>query len=133
MSQQSPKASVDPVKVEQPNPEAPKPEVNKAEEPQKDGPKPADNNVQSKDVVGDSANKEEPKKEVQAQPVPAQPAPVQNEEGVLEAQMKKQETQDDAEIKAIKEKMTTLKNQQPAPEKKDEMIKHLLARLQLAE
>jgi hypothetical protein len=30
---------------------------------------------------------------------------------VLEAQMKKQEAQDDAEIKAIKEKMTTLKNQ----------------------
>ena len=133
MSQQSPKASVDPVKVEQPHPEAPKPEVNKAEELQKDGPKPADNNAQPKDVVGDSANKEDPKKEVPAQPVPAQPAPVQNEEGVLEAQMKKQETQDDAEIKAIKEKMTTLKNQQPAPEKKDEMIKHLLARLQLAE
>lgn len=29
--------------------------------------------------------------------------------------------------------MTKLKDQQPAPEKKDEMIKHLLARLQLAE
>ena len=133
MSQQSPKASVDPLKVEQPHPEAPKPEVHMEEEPHKDGAKPADNAAHPKDVVGDSAHKEEPKKEVPAQPVPAQPAPAQNEEGQLEAQMKKQETQDDAEIKAIKEKMTTLKNQQPAPEKKDEMIKHLLARLQLAE
>lgn len=47
--------------------------------------------------------------------------------------MTKQEKEDDADIKAIKEKMNKLKDQQPAPEKKDEMIKHLLARLQLAE
>ena len=47
--------------------------------------------------------------------------------------MTKQEKEDDADIKAIKEKMSKLKDQQPAPEKKDEMIKHLLARLQLAE
>ena len=47
--------------------------------------------------------------------------------------MTKQEKEDDADIRAIKEKMNKLKDQQPAPEKKDEMIKHLLARLQLAE
>lgn len=51
-----------------------------------------------------------PKKDAPAPPLPA-PAPPNNEEGVLEAQMTKQETQDDAEIKAIKEKMTKLKDQ----------------------
>lgn len=132
MSQQSPKANVDPHKVEQPHPEAPKPEAHKAEEQKAEAPHKEEAHAADthpKDVIGDSAHKEEHKEVPPAQ----QPAPVHNEEGVLEAQMKKQETQDDAEIKAIKEKMTKLKDQQPAPEKKDEMIKHLLARLQLAE
>jgi hypothetical protein len=52
----------------------------------------ADKEAHPKDVVGDSANKDEKKKEAPAQPVPAQPAPAQNLEGVLEAQMTKQET-----------------------------------------
>lgn len=78
MSQQSPKANVDPHKVEQqPHPEAPKAEVHKTEEPHKDGPPAAD--THPKDVVGDSAHKEEHKE------APVQPAPAHNEEGVLEA------------------------------------------------
>ena len=72
MSQQSPQKSVDPLKVEQPHPEAPKAEPHKEEEPHKDGPNAADNGAHPKDVVGDSAHKDEPKKEVPAQPAPAQ-------------------------------------------------------------
>ena len=68
MSQQSPQKSVDPLKVE---PEAPKAEPHKEEEPQKDGTNAADNGAQPKDVVGDSAQKDEPKKEAPAQPAPA--------------------------------------------------------------
>ena len=52
----------------------------------------ADKEAHPKDVVGESPNKDENKKEAPAQPVPAQPAPPQNVEGVLEAQMTKQET-----------------------------------------
>lgn len=96
MSQQSPKASVDPLKVEEkPNPEAPmtdakKPEPNKEEAKKADGP--ANDSANTKDVVGDSAQKEEHKETPpQPQPQPA-PAPPQNEEVALEAQMSKQET-----------------------------------------
>lgn len=121
MSQQSPKATVDPHKVE----EAPKAEPHKDEAKKADGPHAADDAAHPKDAVGESAHKED-HKDAPPQPAPAQP---HTEEHALEAQMSKQETQDDADIKAIKEKMTKLKDQQPAPEKKDEMIKHLLARL----
>ncbi len=106
MSQESPKATVNPPKVEDKpqNPEPPKPDVKNPDPPKEDKNAEPTDSADPKDVVGEPV----PKKD--APPLPA-PAPPNNEEGVLEAQMTKQETQDDAEIKAIKEKMTKLKDQ----------------------
>jgi len=47
--------------------------------------------------------------------------------------MKKQELEDDADLKALKEKLVKLKETQPPSEKKDELIKHLMSRLTQAE
>lgn len=47
--------------------------------------------------------------------------------------MQKQEAEDDADLKALKEKLKKLKDTQPPSEKKDELIKHLMSRLTQAE
>ena len=39
--------------------------------------------------------------------------------------MRKQELEDDADLKALKEKLKAMSTQAPPLEKKDEMIKHL--------
>lgn len=43
--------------------------------------------------------------------------------------MQKQELEDDADLKALKEKLKKLKETQPSSDKKDELIKHLMSRL----
>lgn len=43
--------------------------------------------------------------------------------------MNKQELEDDADMKALKEKLKKLKETQPASNNKDELIKHLTSRL----
>ena len=47
--------------------------------------------------------------------------------------MQLQEKEDDADLKALKEKLKKLKDTQPPSEKKDELIKHLMTRLTSAE
>lgn len=47
--------------------------------------------------------------------------------------MKKQEMEDDADLRALKEKLKALSTQAPPPEKKEEMIKSLMERLGQAE
>ena len=47
--------------------------------------------------------------------------------------MQKQEAEDDADLKALKEKLKKLKDTHPPSEKKDELIKHLMSRLTQAE
>jgi hypothetical protein len=51
----------------------------------------------------------------------------------LEEAMKKQEMEDDADLRALKEKLKALSTQAPPPEKKEEMIKSLMERLGQAE
>lgn len=51
----------------------------------------------------------------------------------LEEAMHKQEQEDDADLRALKEKLKAMSTQAPPPEKKDEMIKHLMSRLQQSE
>lgn len=47
--------------------------------------------------------------------------------------MQQQEMKDDADLKAIKEKAKNLKDNMPSVEKKDDLIKHLMARLNQAD
>ena len=47
--------------------------------------------------------------------------------------MTAQEKEDDADLKALKEKLKKLKDSQPPTDKKDELIKHLMSRLTSAE
>ena len=47
--------------------------------------------------------------------------------------MTQQEQEDDADLKLLKEKLKKLKETQPSSDKKDELIKHLISRLQSAE
>ncbi len=50
---------------------------------------------------------------------------------LTEEQMKMQEEEDDADLKALKEKLKRLEKKQPTD--KDELIKHLMERLEQAE
>ena len=43
--------------------------------------------------------------------------------------MQQQEKEDDADLKALKERLKTLKDSQPPSDRKDELIKHLMTRL----
>lgn len=47
--------------------------------------------------------------------------------------MAKQEKEDDADLKALKEKLKVLQDTQPSSDKKDDLIKNLTLRLQQGE
>jgi len=58
---------------------------------------------------------------------------LRDEEKTIEEQMTKQEKEDDADLKALKEKLKKLRETQPSSDKKDDLIKNLMSRLTQAE